>query len=395
MARYHLNPDNGPMVCRAKISCPYGADAPHFSSKAEAQAAYEKTLQAANPFPAHSRNERPVLDVKLLDRVDEMEFEMVEEFANTSPQNHALLDRVIDARAEAALEWAEKLDRLNPYKKREEACDKATFTSLKKDFDAFKNKTASLVEAHLESRFYTSKAKELEDTSRVGHAVAKTAYDPGTPEWLRERFDSVGGSDVGCLVTMDFTDEDKVMYWDRKSLEKVEASKLAPPSDEDIEKQAWLSSGSKRGPLYRGSVWEDRSRDKFVEDNPQYTVYNTKSQYYNPDRPWQQVNFDGILSDREDGQPNGILELKTGNDAEKWENGVPLSYRAQVLYYLNATKLDYAVVGATINDGEHKYFRLNRNDPVAPGKYDGSMEDYIAERVEPWFKGLQANRSAA
>ena len=324
-----------------------------------------------------------------------MPYESIEEFANSSPQAHALLDRVIDTRAAEAARTGARLKLLNPYEGGAEACDRPTYQSLKKDFESFKNKTASLVEAHVESKYYRPAYGELPPGSSVGQAIPTASFEPDSVEWLHQRYDTVGGSDVGVLAVMDFTPESEVMYWDRASLKTVANSKTKLMTPEEIAERNRRKFGGKGGALYRGAVWETRSRDRFVADNPGYRVLNTKDQFVNPSAPWQQVNFDGVLSDREDGQINGILELKTGNDPAKWEKGVPLNYRAQVLYYLNASKLDYAMVGACLNDGEFRYFRLGRHDSVAPGVYDKPMSTYIKERVEPWFLELKAGRAVA
>lgn len=393
MARFHINPTTGdPGPCRARKSCPFGdMETEHYDSLEAAQAAFEAS-QAPKSLASHSKN--IPLTPALLQRVELMSYEEMEEYMATSPQHHTLMDKVIEARAEEAKNWGERLAEIDPFKHPDSSCDKTTFKNLKREFNEYKDQTAMLVEAHLQSPHY-SPLYENRDWDQVGTAVMVTTHEPNTREWLEARYDSVGGSDVANLVVMDHADPDSIMYWDRKAMESTEKSKLQLPTDEEVAKRSHLSFESRGGALYRGTMWEDRSRDQFVKDHPDLKVYNTKHQYANSRRPWQQVNFDGLLSDRADGVPNGILELKTSNDPDKWTAGPPLNYRAQVLYYLNATGLDYAKIGVNLNDGEFRYYTLHRNDAVAPGKYDKPMETYIQERVDPWFTGLKARRSAA
>lgn len=396
--KFHINNAGEVLPCVASVrDCDFGDKEEHFPTAREAREAYEEKmrqelLSSVEKKAGVKRRGSEVSDERLLRAFDEMEFDEIEEIVNYSRKNHEELDRAIDLRAEEALRQFEQLEKINPEKNKVDAADKKTHKSLKKEFNAYKDKTASMVEAHVQSKFYQQKCEDLEDEKNIGNAVRGTTLTPNSTEWLEARFNAVGGSDVGVLVVMDFKDEDEIVYFDRAAMEKVEKSKAEMPDDETIAQKKWLSFDKKGGALYRGTVWEDRSRDKFVEDHPEMTVYNTKDQYYNPDRPWQQVNFDGVLSDRADKKPNGVLELKTGNDPDKWNDGPPLNYRAQVLYYLNSTKMDYAVIGVTLNDGAQKYFRIEANDPVAPGKYDKPMESYINERVEPWFNDIKKNR---
>lgn len=51
MKTFHINPQTGvPGECSAKPgNCPYGADAPHYSTKEEARAAFEKLQASALP----------------------------------------------------------------------------------------------------------------------------------------------------------------------------------------------------------------------------------------------------------------------------------------------------------------------------------------------------------
>ena len=402
---YHFNPDTGKVgVCVAKIQCEFGDAAPHFSSKKDASLAYEASVSEAKKFSSLSKKsdsasvivdplELTEKEKELSDKIDEQEFAILQNFATLSPEAHAALDEMIDLRGEVSVDRAARLALIKDGLDKDS--DKSAFISFRDRFEDYKNRTATLVEAHLSSPFYVSPAKDLEEGTNVGAAIERKFYEPNSAEWLQERFDSVGGSDVGALAKMDFAPSKKVPDWSKvvpKGPAGIERTKLAMPTQEEIDKNQELSLTSRRGALYRGTVWEDRLRDKFASDHENFTVYNAKGQYFNPERPWQQVNFDGVISDRKDGKPNGILEIKTATHHKDWENGPPLNYRAQTLYYLNSTGFDYAYVMASFNDGERKYFKLHRDDPVAPGKYEGTMEEYITLRVEPWFEGLRKRR---
>lgn len=399
VAKFHINPEKGPRPCSAQEGqCPYGSDAPHFPTKAGAQEAFENALSAEiQPLDSMKRVSRRDLDArkrKFAADFESMDYSDIEAFANLSRDNHKIVDALINERSAESYERYLKLEKVNPaYDDAAEKCDFETFRSLKRDYDADRDRTAELVEAHAESKYYVPNALTLDDPSRVGAALRTTGFEPNSPEWLRARFDTVGGSDVGALAKIDFTPEKNLAFYDKKSLERAEKSKMALPTQAEITSNQNLSRLGKVGPLYRGTVWEKRIRDDYAKDHPEMKVYDTKDQFVNESRDWQKINLDGVLSDRADGKPNGILEVKTGSDAKTWENGVPVAYRAQTLYYLNATKLDFVDVRAYLNDHKVIEHRLYADDEVAVGS-GVNMEQYIENRVNPWFEGLRARREA-
>lgn len=397
MAKYHLNPEKGPLLCRAKSGkCPYGEDAPHFSSREEAQEAYEKVLEKDFATPVHSKPRALDLELEsaLLERPEGVIVDELVDFADTSVFHFRALDQAVADRSARAHLIGLELELLSPYRRdNEDAVDRDTFREMKRKYDSYRDQTAAMVEALHESSHYAPKTLEHSSTLPVGAARPIAAHVPNTVEWINARFDSVGGSDVGTLAVMDFTPKEDLKFWDLRSLAQSEESKTIVPTAESVAKSNWSSRGSKAGALYRGTVWEDRNRDAFAESHPDLDVYSAAGQYAHPDRPWQQVNFDGLLAPK--GQEiNGILELKTGGDSESWKNGPPLSYRAQVLYYLDASELDYAIIAVSLHDGPLRQYRINRNDPVAPGVYDKPMSTYRSTRVIEWFEGLRASRTA-
>lgn len=382
MPWFHLDEKQRPLFCEDSDACPKT----HFATAENAWlTAHDYTLPPK--LRAAGETVRVHVPFAALPSYESAPFETLEAFANSSLSAHKALDELIEVRSTYMLKRFELYEAV-PW-------DKETAKRLRRDYEWFKNTTARLVEAHTSSPHYQPKA-QVKDLASVGGAHSITAYEANTLPWLDARYNSVGGSDVSKLAIMDFLPEKEIVFWDRKSIAKVESTKLARPTAEDLAADDWLKSGAKYGALYRGTVWEARARDRFIEAHPNLTVFDSHAQYANSRRPWQQVNFDGIISDRSDCKPTGILELKTGNNPHKWENGVPLAYRAQVLYYLNATELERAIVGVVLNDGLHKYFELKATDPVAPGYKGGelTMEEYIATRVEPWFMELKEKRAA-
>lgn len=386
--RYHITAD-GPKRCVAKPgNCQYE----HFTDEKEATEYYETKMEKSNDL--HKGLTKVAVKKATPTQSDDLTGNL-EELASTK-SGYTKLEKCIDKRLEITQAMSDALAERDPYNPDSaQPVKKTVFKELKKDFNAYRDRTAQMVEQSENSPHKVHSYVEMKDTSLVGSATLVDSFEPNTREWHEGRQDTVGGSDVGALVTMDFKPEEEQTYFDRQGLKRSEDSKSRPLTDEDLAKSQRMAHGGS-GPLYRGTVWEDRIRDRFAEDHPELTVINTKGQYANhPDRPWQQVNFDGVLApEGKENKQEGILEIKTSGSSETWDNGVPLNYRGQTLYYLNATGLKYAKVRVCINDNEHRDYTLHADDEVAPGS-GVKMEDYVKNRVEPWFRGLQASRKEA
>lgn len=91
--------------------------------------------------------------------------------------------------------------------------------------------------------------------------------------------------------------------------------------------------------------------------------------------------------------PDGILEVKTGADAENWANGVPLDYRPQVLDYLDATGFQYAHVAVKIDDREYRSYRIAADEPVSGVPGDPTMAESRDKLTDVWnrWQGEKAN----
>lgn len=485
MAKYHLNPEKGPMRCSAADGqCPYGTDAPHFTKQEDAVKEYEKLLSdETSPYSPHRRTDSPVagkvgilsykqhpnaplrsyhlhvleagddfvkgklveggeyrsfrtglvkgwetegdasnyenlvtpkkrvkkekppeptppkVTIVLPERYAELDkrFEAADysellEYANSNQENYGNLSALIAMRARQSPQLFEQVNDCNPKNpSAQRPISHKNFTLLKREFNAYRDQTAFLIEAKTQSKFYVSKTVRMDETEPVGAALPATQYPQSDPRWFTQRFDSIGGSDVGALVLQDYVPEEELTNFDKLYISKVEKSKVVPLTQEEIAKRTNVQDPTRKGPLYRGTIWEDYIRDGYAEDHPELTVYDTKGQYFGNGDTRQRVNFDGILSDREDKKPNGILEIKTGGVPETWEDGIPVTYRAQTLYYLHATGFDFADVRVVINDGDVRDYRLNRDDDVFPGS-GVKMADYIRDRVNPWFEELKTKR---
>lgn len=257
----------------------------------------------------------------------------------------------------------------------------AEFLEARDQLDAYKNQTA-LAAARLAE--VTSFEVEYEGDT-LGNAVKTVTFESGTREWLENRQGGIGGSDVGPMLKMH--PEHGV-----ENYAEVFASKVDEYTDEEIEAQLkdHTSFASATG---RGNAWEPVIAQRFAEEHPEFTLIHSKSSWVgtDPNKPWQYVNMDGILSDREDGEPNGILEIKTSSNEADWDNGIPVDYRAQVLHYLDATGFEYAYVAALIDDHDFRVYRIDHDDPIDPtGTHpklrDASYTEATEELSSVWNK---------
>lgn len=380
MRRYHLT-DLGPAPCDAKDaqSCPYET----FDTRKEAQARYEVKMDAISP--QRTLKKRSKTNKNISDDLNLAPDELID-YANSNQMNYSRVNKIIDERIKLTSQKLKEISKLENNGK----TDKTTIRGLRRELNRYRDRTANYVEASTESKFYSPKWKTLEDENSIGNCFLVESFHPNSRKWLESRKNTVGGSDVSALVEYDFVPEDKRTFFIRNGLERCEQSKTKPLTDEQYSKSLHLSSGG-YGALYRGSVWEDRIRDKYAEDYPDETVFNAKGQYMNNDHQWQKANFDGLLARSGEESPSGVLELKTSSVPEKWDNGIPIGYRAQTLYYLHTTGLSWARVRVCINDHEYKDFDLKANDPVVPGSKI-TMDEYVNKRVKPWFESLQKQR---
>lgn len=315
-------------------------------------------------------------------RLDENETRNLIDSSINSEEFHTLIQKRDEARIqleEARLAVDDAKDRYKRTNKEEdyEKLRQARFDSAeayfnyldhKANLDEYKDNTA-LAAAHLSE--ITAFEKEHEGDT-LGNTIKTVTYDSGSREWLEQRQNGIGGSDVGDILKLD-------RKYGYDNYTETFKSKTESITDEEVEEQE-SNNAVFSGPAGRGNAWEPIIAQRFAEENPQYTLIHSKSSWVNPERPWQFANVDGILSDREDGEPNGILEIKTASNAADWDGGIPLGYRAQVLHYLDATGFKYAHVAVMIDDKEYRSYRIEKDDPIDP--MDPQQRTYADRRPE-------------
>lgn len=227
----------------------------------------------------------------------------------------------------------------------------------------------------------------------LGGAEMLAVTEEGSADWLNIRNTGIGGSEIlpamglNSTVRKDGTigdqNERSRQFWLAEA-----AAKKAHTFTEDE------ADHSTTGAAARGHAWEPAMRAAYSDEHPEVEVSCGKQTWKGADGPdsYQTLNVDGIIRNKDTGRAVGLLECKNSDVEFKWENGVPLGYRAQVLSYLDATELDYADLVARV-DGEMTTYRIHRDEPLSGVEGTPTFEDYKPRAVEAWRK-IQAAKPA-
>lgn len=229
---------------------------------------------------------------------------------------------------------------------------------LKQQTNEYKDITAPVVaklaEMQQKEGTKTGEFREYKEDT-LNNLEATGEFPSGSKEWLEQRQNGIGGSDVGKIVGVDST-------YATRDYQDVLESKIKPITQEEIDKQA-SGHTDYTGYTGRGNAWEDAIANKFSENHPELNITHCKTSWRNKNTPHQFANFDGLMAD-ENGHPNGILEIKTASDPTKWGNpedgldAVPAQYRAQTLWYAQAAGFNKGAIAVMIDDHEYREYHF-------------------------------------
>lgn len=156
-------------------------------------------------------------------------------------------------------------------------------------------------------------------------------------EWHDMRSVGIGGSHVGIICGFSRWDS-PMSLWARKT-RRV---------NEPVEENEAMEWGNRLEPVVI---------DKFADSHPDYTIYRDTGMWKHKEREWQIGNPDAIYQ-KPDGT-YGVLEVKTARYEEDWQGDrygeyrVPLSYMAQVQWYLQVFGLQEAAIVALISGSKY------------------------------------------
>lgn len=200
-------------------------------------------------------------------------------------------------------------------------------------------------------------------TDNFGTASRISRAKSNSQEWHDMRSVGIGGSHVGIICGYSRWDS-PMSLWARKTRRVVE----------QIEQNEAMEWGNRLEPVVI---------DKFADNNPEYTIYRDTGMWKHKDVEWQIANPDAIYQ-KPDGT-YGVLEVKTARYEEDWQGDkygeykVPLSYMAQVQWYLQVFGLQEATIVALFSGS--KYIEI----PITADSFE---QDANLARVELFRKHL-------
>lgn len=240
----------------------------------------------------------------------------------------------------------------------------------------------------LENRLKRSPIAEAYHENHLGSASMAYDFEDGSLEWLNARKNGIGGSEVLAAAGLQdavYKKTGKIRKMSENSDEwqliEMANDKLADATEEDV-------SSERAGAAWRGHAWEEALLGEY-KDITGKRVAIGKSTWKGAE-DYQLVNLDGIILD-DDGKPEGVIECKTSESPEKWEDGVPPSYRAQLLYQLDATGLEYGDIVARVG-GKVETHRIYAGESI-DGTDDGLTINDIKPKLQQKWDTLQENRA--
>lgn len=212
------------------------------------------------------------------------------------------------------------------------------------------------------------------------HVVAKT--EEGSPEWHRARRFGLGGSSISGALGLHWKSRPgSPVFMEQEEIDSKWTS-MAVEKSADLTPSEINDANPKTGAAYRGHLWEPALLVHYAVTTGKHVAV-TKNTWCS-DVTFQRVNLDGLILNPSTGEVEGILECKTALRRWLWQDGVPVNYRAQVAWYLNAFQLPYADVIVRYEDGDMDIFRINAEDSIADSSDTLPIGSYINGLNERW-----------
>jgi len=157
-------------------------------------------------------------------------------------------------------------------------------------------------------------------------------------EWLAWRKLGIGASDIAALIGMSKYASPMSVWTDKLGLSQM---------DEDND---YLEYGRRAEPMLVG-YFEDR--------NPGLFVIGQQDRCVHPEFDWHRCTLDGLVVNHPDGDPLGVLEIKTTGEGE-WD-AVPDAYACQVQWQMHVAGQSHAWM-AVLHGRKYRTYEVNRDD---------------------------------
>jgi putative phage-type endonuclease len=190
----------------------------------------------------------------------------------------------------------------------------------------------------------------------IGHGQPLPPTKQGSAEWLEQRRDGIGGSDISAIMG--------ISPW--SGPHDVYASKVHG------------DDGGTSIPMRVGSQLEPLVMDMLREDTGLDIITDVPHGYHHPDYPWARASLDGAVVSA--GAPVGIAEGKT-TSRKPWAR-VPDHYAAQVQWYMWVVGLETAWVGCLFGNRDFDHYIIEA-DPALQQGMAQAAEDFWLDHVLP------------
>lgn len=205
-------------------------------------------------------------------------------------------------------------------------------------------------------------------------AVFVGSFEDGSPEWHAQRATGIGGSDVGAIIGVSKW-ESPLSLWGKKS-GRIE------DDFEENEAMEW------------GKLLEEVIIEKFKRKHPELEVYYQPGSFKHRDRDWQLANPDAIAYNPASDTWH-IVEIKTAAYEDEWDEKtgrIPLSYRAQVLWYMDTFGFGSAFVATLFSGRKYREFYIEGSAFEQDLNRDAveAWRGYLTEDKQPDYDGSEA-----
>lgn len=192
--------------------------------------------------------------------------------------------------------------------------------------------------------------------------------------WLQQRRQGIGSSDVAPILGMSpFASAFSI--W----VDKVEGL-----PEEDSDAMRW------------GRRLEAAVADEFADRHPEFLVVQPTVMFAHPERPWMQANPDRLLLTGDDTPPVALLEVKTSNDSDSWDDGPPDHVQLQVQHQLAVMGLDRAWVALLMFGRQYREWEIASDGRLIEmlNRYEAEFWRRVTEKDPPPPDGSDASSDA-
>lgn len=204
--------------------------------------------------------------------------------------------------------------------------------------------------------------------------VVNVNPDPESPAWHEQRRKGIGSSDVAPILGMS-NFSSAYSTW----VDKVEGL-----PDEDNDAMKW------------GRKLEAVVADEFAERHPEFVVVKPSSMFAHAEHAFMQANPDRLLYAGEPSRMVALVEIKTSNYLDDWQDGPPDYVLLQVQHQLAVMDLPKAWIALLMFGREYREWEVVRDETTVAllVKHESEFWRRVVEKDPPPPDGSDASTDA-